>query len=630
MIGTILRIRYEITSHLSEGPLFQAYSARDRLLARDVTVRTVASPMAQEKPFLEAIEGIVQKMKSLSHPNIESMLSLDDHEGLPFLVSEPSRGSSLQDRIKRFAPFSVPVAISTVISILEGLEAVHAFGIAHGDIGGHTIAITNEGLARLQLPGIWESYSSSRFAGAAVLPQMAPYLAPELSKGGPPSPSGDLYAVGVLIFELLTARQPYQSDTIQGLAHQHATQPAPRLRALNPAIPHVLDSVLTKCLEKSPADRYRRANELLGDLRIIQDGIRFGKTLTWPLSGAQLGSKAMPIAPRMSAIRTDQKPAPSRDTSESVSAGVATGRRQRETVTYHESGAPDVPWWIRIPLILSLFACAGAVGSFVYYNLSQVPHVRVPKVLNLSKSEAVSSLSIAKLKVGRLIQVESETVPRDRVVDQFPKGGDRVKEGSSVTLRMSGGSRYTKVPDLSGHTQDEARSMLSDLGLNLNDEVQVAPSSKVPRGKIIGQAPKPGLVAERNATVRIQVSSGVPDTEVPPPVTPTSPVASIDKAPDALPNPADQEPVRDPQPVPTPKAHLYTVTLKTTGLTARARVRVDMKDDYGTLTIFDEDCDPDQKLVLRHKGYGEQVTIMTYYDDDLKKVTVQKASSRKQ
>ena len=428
MIGTTLRIRYEVTGLLTEGPIFTAYSARDRLLARDVCVRIFRSPYDREKPFIEAVERAVEKTRRIQHPGVETCLNLDEHEDLPFLVSELSKGSQLSERIRKLAPFSVPVSIGMVISILEGLDALHSEGVIHGDIGAHNIVIQTDGSARLQLSGLWECYSSSATAGLAVAPYMVPYLAPEVGAGSSPSFASDIYAVGVVLYQLLSARYPFSGETPAVITQKHASDPVPSIRSVVSSAPIVLEEVIKRALAKHPGDRYADAADLLSDLRILQDAIRFGKTLSWPISGRQpTAARSVEVAPKMSAVRKDPKPkAPKADQQE------------------WERPPADVPLWLRLILFLSFFCFAGAVGGFVYYNLNRPKEVAVPNLKNLTQNEADASLIASGLRQGAVTRVPNEQVPRDRIIDQSPRAGEKVKEGGVIGFRVSSGSPFAQ------------------------------------------------------------------------------------------------------------------------------------------------------------------------------------------
>jgi len=574
VIGTILRIRYEITGLLNEGPVFTAYSARDRLLARDVTVRVFKAPFDEEPAFVAAVERCIEKSKRLQHPGIEVMQNVDDHDGLPFIVSELSRGTTLVERIRKLAPFSVPVAIGMVISLLEALDAVHSAGLVHGDIGPHNVAIQTDGSARLQLTGMWEAYSASATAGSAVLTLMAPYMAPEISSGGLPTPASDVYGVGVILYQLLTARLPYMAETPGAMAQKHAGEYAATLRSMNPGIPVVLDELQKMAISKAPTQRYASAAPLLSDLRMIQDALRFGKSLSWPLSGAQPGVREVRnVAPKMSAVRPAAR------------ARKEVVRDREEPI---EKPLPDVPLILRITLWLLGLAFTGMVVGFVWWSLDRPRTTTVPNLKNRSLVEAESELASRDLYQGVTTHVLSETVPRDHVINQAPPPDSKVNVGSAISIVVSKGSRFAEIPDLIGHTVDEARAMLADVGLELDGDIEDAQSASMEKGRIIGQFPDKKTKVDLDSTVRVKISDGPPPGAEPAP-----------PPPDTLPEEQST------------KYHLHLIL---DDLTKTTKVRIDMEDDYGTSTIYEETRQPSDVIDLTKEGHGAKATFTVYYD----------------
>jgi serine/threonine-protein kinase len=257
------------------------------------------------------------------------------------------------------------------------------------------------------------------------------------------------------------------------------------------------------------------------------------------------------------------------------------------------------------------------VGAFVFYNLNRPKLARVPNVKNLTLVEAINAFSAAKLKQGTVYRVASEQVPKDRIVDQIPRGGEQVREGNAVTVRISAGSKLVLVPDLLGHTMDEARSMLEELDLVLDDKIEDAPSSKVERGKVIGQKPERRAQAERGQRIRIILSSGPASGDVVPQDRSTEEVAP------ATDKPAG--PVADG----SAESSIYNIKLQLTDLKRKAEVKIEMTDDYGTLTVYDESHEPNDIINLKREGHGAQATFRVYYDDELVLTKTQKAKKAK-
>jgi eukaryotic-like serine/threonine-protein kinase len=573
VIGSVLRNRYELTQLLSEGPLFNAYLAKDRVGNKEVDVRLIRAPFSGEPAFIHQLQQVTQKTNKLRYQGIESLIEVDANEGAPFLVTEVSRGTPLAERIRKLAPFSVPVSVGTAISILEALEAVHLAGIVHGDISGSTICILSDGSARLQLSGVWEAYSASTTAGSVMLPSMAPYLAPEVTAGGMPSPQSDVYAVGILLFELLAGRHPYHAETVVSMAMKHATAATPSIRMFNPSVPGVLDEILKKSMSKDPADRYQHAGEMLSDLRMLQDALRFGRNLTWPIAkaSATVGETKM-VAPRMSAVRhdnPDERPA----------------RKEREP--------RDVPVWVMMSATFCAAVVICIVAGLLIYQSMKKPDVTVPNLKGMTVSEARASLKSINVDLRISGREASDSQPADTILEMSPAAGEKVREGSQVSVRVSSGSRFVEVPDLRGRTVDEAKSLLSSLGLSLDDRVEEKGSS-VDRGLIVEQVPGTRTKVARFSKVRAKISSGK-------------------DSPGIEPDPASET------------KYVYDLRIKLSDIEDAVLLRVDLTDSQGTKTIYEQRHLPDDEVRVSAEGFGTEGKFRVFYDGDMVKEVTKKA-----
>ncbi len=564
MIGTLLRIRYEVLEPIRQGPIFDAYKAKDRVQGREVTVRVLRSPFAQEPEFVQALQKVIEKYSKASGIGIESLVDVDDHEGLPFVVSEYTAGQSLAERIDKLAPFSVSVAVSMAISITEGLKTLHQAGVAHGDVSAQNIVALPDGQCRLQLAGLWESYSASQTAGLVALPSMAAYLAPEVSGGAMPSFSSDVYSVGILLYQLLSGRLPYSADTAVSMALKHATAGIPSVKIYNSAVPAALDEIVKKAMGKSPSSRYADASDLLSDLRILQDGLRFGKTMQWPLkpAAAVAESEKQPVAPKMSAIReSDEKP-----------------KKEKEP--------RDVPVWLLVVFGFCAVTFLALIGVWAVFNVSQPKLVLVPNIKGAKLSEAQKTLEGLKLKVRVSGQEINDVQPPNTILSMAPAAGRKLHEGSSVNVTISTGSRYVMVPDLKGKTMDAARSMLEAINLTLSDSYTTQPDSKLDAGLIVSQSPDPKAKVDRFGRVVVVLSSGRSGGEVP--------------------NRADQD-----------KQYLYDLKLKLTGLDKGVVLKVSIIDSRGERTIYESPHQPNDSIDIPTQGYGKVATFKIFYDDEL-------------
>lgn len=597
MIGSILRSRYELTGLVTEGPIFSTYSARDRQTGRDVAVRLVKTPFSRDNDFLERLKETVTRYKLFQSANIEALQQVDYDENNAYIIGELTRGPSLNDRMRKLAPFSTQVSVGTAISLCTALDPLHKSRVAHGDLQPQNIAVLADGDVRLQLTGIWEAYRGSQTAEAMVLPSMAPYLAPEISAGSPPSPAGDVYAVGAILFELLSGRLPYYADAPVAMALQHASSPTPSVRAVNPSVPTVLDEIVKKAMAKQPSQRYATAGEMGADLRLLQDALRFGRQLTWPLrptipaptapTGKNETPKTNPkvkvtpqpqrVAPRMSAILEDDPEDHSR-------------RERKER---------DVPVWM---LLFTTFLAAVAlalVGFWVVFNLNKPRTVAIPNITGLSVTEARDVLKGAKLELRVGSRQANDKVESDHVIDVNPEAGEKIREGGTVNVTVSLGSRMVAVPDLKGLTLDKAKTVLGNLNLDVDDTVLHEPDPNIAEGLIVATIPEAKMSVERQSRVRVTLSSGK--------------VGQISSTSRLLQDGCE-----------------YSLRVKLADITEPTQVRVEMVDDEGMRVIHNAKHRPGDSFDGSWVGKGIQAKFLFYYNDKLVKTIVKQATGEQE
>jgi len=576
VIGRLLKSRYELVGLIQDGPVFATYSARDKIQGRDLSVRLLKHPFSEESDFVDRLVATVQKYSIVQSANIERLHSVEADQGLPFILGDLTRGPSLADRIKKLAPFSVPVSVGTTMSILHALDSVHRCGLVHGDLNPQHLAVMADGDVRLQMAGVWEAYSGSPTAGMVVLPGMAPYLAPEVSGGAMPSSASDVYAVGIVLYELLTGRQPFVAETPLATAMQHATAPTPSVRSINTAVPAVLDEIVKKAMAKDPRSRYLNASEMMADLRMLQDALRFGRSLTWPLrpeavhvgpsvSGRGPGVKPQPVAPTMSAIRGD---------SEAVEV---TRRKQK--------AERDVPIWMLVAGLFSALIFLCVVLMWVFQNLHRGKSVTVPNIKTLSVTEATSILSESKLKLRISSREPNDKFEQDSILDLTPEPGEKIPEGGTVRVIVSSGSKNVSIPELKGLTIDKAKALLGTLNLTLDATVERISDPKVAPDLIVRSDPAARTTVARQSHIKVYVSSG-PSEE-------TTSSRPVDEG------------------------YLYTLSIKLRDLLHRTQVRVDIVDGNGTRTVYTKMHDSGDTIDVTTKSADRVATFNIYYDGAL-------------
>lgn len=559
MIGNHLGERYELTLLLQENALFASYVAKDKVLGREVTVRVLKPPFNAEPAFLEKLGSVVKDSGAIQHPGVERLLELHQDGAVWFLVSEFSRGSSLAERIRKLAPYSVPASVAMIVEVLEALSALHSAGSVHGDPGAHNIVVQADGLARLELPGLWEAYAASETAASVMLPAMAPYLAPEVSAGGSPSLRSDTYAVGVVLFQLLTGTYPYPGETAVAVAMKHANTATPSAKQLNPAVPVSLDELLKRAMAKDPARRFSDAAEMLTEMRRIEGSVRFGKS-------APTAKTSEPTT----ATQTIVPPKPTRR-----SAWQAPEEKEPR----------DVPVWMIVFFTFVLAVSIALVGVWWFFNSSAPTLVKVPDIRGKSREAAEQLLVRHKLQLRIVSREPSEKLPADSILALSPEPGQMVREGGVIAVKVSLGSQMVKIPELRGRTPDQARELLAKMNLDL-DRVQDTPDAKVPRGLIARQTPEAGQKVDRFSRVNVWVSAGI-----------------------------DQPPVSQPA-VASNSRYLYTMRIRLTKIDEPVTLRVDMTDANGTRTIHEAQHYPNQEVSIRAEGFGPEAIFRIYYNGE--------------
>lgn len=620
MIGTLLRIRYELVQELEDGPLFLVFRARDRMVGRDVTIRLLQPPFNQERPFVEALEPVVRQIASLPHPNIERMLEVDEHEGAPFLLCEFSAGQTLDERIRKLAPFSVQASLVLAIELVNALAALHEAKIVHGDVSGRTIRATADNHVRLMLSGLWKSYSHSRTAGSVVLPAMAPYLAPEITQGSMPSAESDIYATGVLMYELLAGQHPFAAETPMAMAMKHATSPIPSIRSVNPAVPQVLEMVIMKALSKHPGERYPEARALLKDLRLLQDALRFGRQVSWPLDPTEDRPKgpALPAEYHSLGSAPVESEEPRSDAAEepvpTVSVPIRTEdevptrpRWQQQAAQAEESGnvapamsalkerpkttkarpAPEigdgVPKFLLALGYIAALALVVMVSAFTFWSITKPRQITVPNLVGLSTADARDRLAKIKLTLKVQRREANEKKPENEILETNPPSGRAVREGSIVYSVVSSGTRFVEVPDLRGRTVEEAREVAAKFDLEIADPVVRRRSREIPKGMIVSQIPEPNMKLERNARIRVAVSAG--DVRV-------NDVASS-------------------------KTYEYKLKINLPADLPSVVLRVDMTDDTGTRTVYERRNRGGDPIEIAEQGRGTEATFRIFYNGQM-------------
>lgn len=632
LINRVVGKRYEVLECVGEGPVLTAFRSRDQQLNRIVALKTLRSELQDRPALLEALRAGFSEVLTLNHAAIARAYDVgSDSEGIALYYAEEFvRGIDLKERIRRAAPFQLTSAVDVAVTVSEALEYSHGHGIAHGDLCPQNILIGPEGQVKVTGFGIAPTYTQLVGEDTSLLMRIVPYAAPDLATSAMPTASGDLYALAVVLFEMLTGELPFRGDNPVTIALRHAQEAPPAPRSLNQAIPRALEGIILKGLAKRPQDRYHSATELLEDLRKVREALRFGRSLAWsPLEAQEQVPEPRPTEePLASPVSVmPVAAAPQAETGHRVSKPVSpeapapTGKKLRKGAA-DDDEAPLPPrrtggvlLAINLILLLALVGSGAVVFNWIRPFLSPANEVIIPELRGKTLTEAKA---IANERRFKLVAEEGEfrdDKPAGVIYDQkeLADGKKSIVEGKEIYVKVSRGPEMVLVPNVEETTLDKAQKDLEKAGLKIGETTRRF-DPITPNGVVLQQLPR-GDGSERRARgtkIDLVVSKGpepepTPEPTPPPTPEPRTPTGAGDGA--GLPDPEDtrQRTFRVPYKVPQDGQPHHIV--------------IQIEDSEGTHTGYEKNHEPGQSLTAEVTGIGRPITIKLYDNDDLRAQT---------
>jgi len=617
--------RYEVVEKTGEGPLFTVYKAREKGTNRIVALKAVHPNYADEGEFFGALKAGLEATAHLSHPNITVFQEFNTAEdGQPFAIVEFVRGINLKERVRRIAPFTLSVAIDYACAVTEALHYAHAVGQVHGDLRPQNIIISPEGAVKVTDFGVQQAIAVSPQAQQAVLRSSAPYHAPELSMKLPGSVSGDIYALGAILYEMLTGTPVYTADSPEGLADQHAFAVIPSPRAINPGVPQAVEGIILKCLQKRPEQRYRTVAELLNDLKAVRDALRFGKSLSWTPLDAPMAPETKPSAPVKTpapAPKTVPAPAPIRPL-EPV-ASVAASSQAVSMPSRNRLRAQDerVSLYIKIALgTVTAVIVVCLIGLYAIYlsNWALPKPIAIPSLVG-KDIEEVRQI-VASKKVRLIEHPEYADKPRHIVYRADVESGEPIRASRPLNVWYSKGPEYVDVPNLVGMSRDEAEQKLNSVGLKVG-KISPQYDRKIPINNVISQDVTFKKRVFHDTPVDLVTSDG-PNPDENTPVDPVPPNGDSANDPSTAPSSSGSPSAGGADTgAEANLSHTYdrSVTLIADGQGSR-RVRVEYKDAQGEHPpVVDETHNEGDVIPLKFDYFGRTITLRIYYENRLVK-----------
>ena len=521
--------RYEVRSLIGRGGMAEVHLGFDTRLSRVVAIKMLRRDLAQDSIFQARFRREAQSAASLNHPNIVAVYDtgeeiIEDAVGrsiaVPYIVMEYVEGHTVKDLISDGTAVPINEAVEIVSGVLSALDYSHANHLVHRDIKPGNIMLTSDGKIKVMDFGIARALTDSQatMTQTNAVVGTAQYLSPEQARGETVDARSDLYSTGVVLFELLTGRPPFKGDSAVAVAYQHVEQIPPTPSSILSDIPDSLDRVVLKALAKNREDRYPTAAAMLSDLQRVSRGLDVAAppadswaTEVLPTSGMVGAQTAatMPmsaVAPRggggqaTAATSTALPPVAER----ADAAEEASKARKRRTVI------------IASVVAIALLLIAGSVWALT--RRAAAPEtVAVPTVVGLSQANAKAQIEAAGF-VWELNpeKVASDSVEEGSVASTDPAGGTQAEKGSTVRVTISSGPDSVVLPDnLVGMTPEDARKAIEALGLKWELDSSKVASDTVAEGKVAQTNPSPGSKVKAGQTIRVYLSSGSDEVEVP-------------------------------------------------------------------------------------------------------------------
>jgi len=487
------------------------YEGTDTRLERRVALKVMHTGMASDPVFVESFVREARSAAALSHPNIVAVHDQGTDSGEIYLVMEFVTGSTLRDLLRARGRLSVNEALDVLEPVLDALSAAHAAGLAHRDVKPENILITSDGRIKVADFGLARAVSGATQATRGVVIGTVAYLAPEQVQGGTGNERSDVYSAGVLLFEMLTGKPPYDGDTPAIVAVRHVNEDVPAPSQLIPGSPAAMDALVAGATNRDPSVRYSDAQGFLAAVRATR------QRLGLPAIAAIGGFIAEPTFHDTLIVSTDS-PVTSLPATSSPSPAAAPNEPERYKTGVLANPMPAEPavrqrsrkGLIAFLLVITLAVAAGA-GAWA---LGRTPQVVVPKVVGLTELQAKAALSKVAFTAEFADDSFSETVATGKVISSDPVAGAQADEKSAVTLTLSKGPERYTIPNLAKRTVTDAEAAITGSNLTVGTTTQ-SYNSTVGKGLVVSTSPKAGSSVKRDTVVNLIVSQGPEILKVP-------------------------------------------------------------------------------------------------------------------
>ncbi|MGF2112020.1 Stk1 family PASTA domain-containing Ser/Thr kinase [Enterococcus casseliflavus] len=496
-IGKKINGRYKIIGNIGSGGMANVFLAHDLILDREVAIKVLRFDFQNDQSAIRRFQREALAATELVHPNIVTVYDVGEEDGMQFLVMEYVKGMDLKRYIQTHYPVPYLQIVDIIQQILSAVALAHQHRIIHRDLKPQNVLINEDGVVKITDFGIAIALSETSITQTNSMLGSVHYLSPEQARGSMATNQSDIYAIGIILYEILTGKVPFDGESAVTIALKHFQDEIPSIRIYDKNVPQSLENVVLKATAKEPADRYKTADEMRADLDTVLSPDRLNEPRWEPHA---LMDETRVLTPVEAAqVETPPVEEPVAETAADQAEESAKPKKKKRKR------------WLLLPVIM-VIALLG-IGSYFLFGGGR-GDVAIPEVNGQTEAAARAELEAAGLQVvDEVEEIEDDEVEAGNVVKTDPPEGNEVKKNSVVTLYISSGTKKITLDDYEGRSFDDVKKELIDLGFD-EDRIkeELESSDDVDEGDIISQSPAAGReVSPAEDEITFKVSSG-PDS----------------------------------------------------------------------------------------------------------------------
>ena len=482
--------RYRIIRSLGEGGMANVYLAHDMVLDRDVSVKLLRLDLRDDPSTKRRFHREAMAATQLNDPHIVGIYDVREDHGLQYMVMQYVKGTDLKAYIRKHYPIPFPQVIDIMEQVLSAVATAHAYGIIHRDLKPQNILIDENKNVKITDFGIAVAVSQDSLTQTNTLMGSVHYLSPEQARGSIATKQSDIYSLGIILFELLTGKVPFEGETAVSIALKHFREEIPSVREQNKEIPQALENVIIKATAKEPAERYSSVNEMAADLKTVLDPQRANE-------------------PRLKIQQDDNGETKVLDIKH-LKADDYQPKKSTDSPIVDPSTKPQK--WKKYGIVSGTLAMIVLIAVCSWWFL--IRQVIIPDVEGMTVQKAEQRLHQQNLRIGKITRVNSQAVDKNRIVSTNPDVSHKTRVSTPINLTVSTGVKQLQMADYVGDDYSSVAANLRRKGFQVHQEPVY--SDDIDKGQIIRQNHKKGTIVKPAAnTIIFRVSAGKEPIKIP-------------------------------------------------------------------------------------------------------------------